>query len=55
MANHGSPYCEGIMCACTGSLTCMGPPVRKEDEGDLSKGGGLQSNPHLSYRHHYGC
>lgn len=56
MANNGLPYCECvlvIMCACR--FTCMDPPVRNEDEGDLSKGGGLQSNPLSSYRHHYAC
>lgn len=55
MANNGLPHCECIMCPCTGSLPCMDPPVREEDEGDLSEGGGLQSNPLSSYRHHYDC
>ncbi len=54
-ANNGLPYCECIMCLCTGSLPCMDPPVREEDEGDLSEGGDLQSNTLSSYRHHYAC
>ena len=33
------------MCPLAGGLTCMGPPVREEDEGDLREGGGLQLNP----------
>lgn len=42
-----------LVSVCAGSLLCMDPPVREEDEGDLSEGGGLQSNPLSSYRHHY--
>lgn len=42
-----------LVMVCAGSLLCMDPPVREEDEGDLSEGGGLQSNPLSSYRHHY--
>lgn len=53
MANNGWPYWECIVCPFTGSLPCMDPPVREEDEGDLKAGGGSQSNPLSSYRHHY--
>lgn len=55
MANNGMLCSECIMCPCAGSLPCMDPTVREEDQRDLSEGGGSQSNPLSSYRHHYEC
>lgn len=43
MANNVLPYCERIMCPCTGRLPRTDPPVRGEDDGDLRKGGGSRS------------